>query len=39
MKKYCRGNLFSALQNGEVIQDRATNHYFLLSGLAQPFIN
>jgi hypothetical protein len=26
-------------KNGGVIQDGATNHCFILSGLAQPFLN
>jgi hypothetical protein len=31
--------IFRKLQNGGVIQDGATSHYFILSGLAQPFLN
>jgi hypothetical protein len=35
-KKYIVEVTFSKLQNGGVIQDGATNHCFILSGLAQP---
>jgi hypothetical protein len=30
---------FSKLRNGGIIQDGATNHCFILSALAQPFLN
>jgi hypothetical protein len=38
-KKYIVEVTFSKLQNGGVIQDGATNHCFILSGLAQPLFN
>jgi hypothetical protein len=38
-KKYCRSNFFSKHQDGGVIQDGATNHCYILSGLAQSFLN
>jgi hypothetical protein len=38
-KKNGRNNLFSKLQNGGAIQDGTTSHCFILSALAQPFLN
>jgi hypothetical protein len=39
IKKNCRSNLYWKLQNEEVIQDGATHHCFILSGLAELFLN
>jgi hypothetical protein len=38
-KNIVEATFFSKLQNGGVIQDGTTNHCFILSGLAQPFLN
>jgi hypothetical protein len=39
MKKYCRSNSFSKLQDGGLNQDGVSNHCFFLLALTQSFLN